>query len=175
MCAGKGGSTQKPVGVMRIKRDISCSFMENKNKLIYNWNYSTNRRGMQSRHCMACSFSKPTLNYYREWNSLTTSQGTLLACLRGRLPVNFSQSLSVSWEPTAVTSQVPEAEIGILSWCKFSLLSRRVPPFQSSKACITCHQPQVSFHRSNVNKYIHYHQKGRKQPMLVPESLLVLL
>lgn len=107
--------------------------------------------------------------------SLTTSHGTLLACLRGRLPVNFSQSLSVSWEPTAVTSQVPEAEIGILSWCKFSLLSRRVPPFQSSKACITCHQPQVSFHRSNVNKYIHYHQKGRKQPMLVPESLLVLL
>lgn len=96
-------------------------------------------------------------------------------CLPQREASCEFQPKPVSWEPTAVTSQVPEAEIGILSWCKFSLLSRRVPPFQSSKACITCHQPQVSFHRSNVNKYIHYHQRGRKQPMLVPESLLVLL
>lgn len=69
----------------------------------------------------------------------------------------------VSWVPTAVTSQVPEAEIYIFfHWYKLRLLGRRVPHFQSNNTCIMCHQPQVSFHRSNVNKCIHFSLEGKK-------------
>lgn len=160
MCVGKEGSSLKPQGAMRIKRGIFGSFMENKNKLIHNWNDSTSRRGMQSRHCsmlFLCELSIITESE-TEFDSLPRHS----PCLPQRRASCEFQPRLVSWVLTAVTSKVPETEIYFFFWYELRLLGRRVAHFQSNNTCIMCHQQQVLFHRSNVNKCIHLSLEGKE-------------
>lgn len=118
MCVGKEGSSLKPQGAMRIKRGIFGSFMENKNKLIHNWNDSTSRRGMQSRHCsmlFLCELSIITESE-TEFDSLPRHS----PCLPQRRASCEFQPRLISWVLTAVTSKVPETEIYIffLIWAQ---------------------------------------------------------
>lgn len=123
------------------------------------WFYKQTGHAIQTlQHALSIS----TFNYYREWSrvwqspkalSLPASEGGFLwiPAKAGLLSAHCSHfQSSRSWN------------ILFFFWYKLRLLDCRVAHFQSNNTCIACHQPQVSFHGSNVKKCIHLSLEGKE-------------